>query len=359
MGNNSDAEVQENRVGEVELAVIAGEDTETGEAIPILAEGGVIQTLVTTSDGNALTDALDSVGDATLRVTLDTDDLQSALDQNIEAFGGAPQSAVDVADRINQLFGALASQAGDSLLVDSNNALDVSAATVTVTDDGALAIDAYNGGTLPTEQQSPVGVEDSGGSQIDPATAALEAALASNGGDEFRIQENNTVDVDVIQGNIDSLSADREFTATFRSASVNDGNVAIDAVVSNPGGSGVNVILDVDIVTGGFAELDFATDITIDAAGTGLDEIPDDVGSGTTSTPTVEQGGSYTTNGTTLQTLLPGSVRTGGPATSSGSCSNSSAVLLRPGNSVRYQVTNASGGGAQFAIECNVLEISA
>lgn len=129
-------------------------------------------------------------------------DLASALARNIQQFGGEPQSAVDVADRIDQIFGALSSQGNDSMLVDSNNALDVSAATVTITDDGNLAIaslpepldvsgaevdvdiasqtasplavagtvdvSAYNGGTLPTEQQSPVGVEDSTGTQINP-----------------------------------------------------------------------------------------------------------------------------------------------------------------------------------------------
>lgn len=46
--------------------------------------------------------------------------------------------------------------------------VDVSASTVTVTDDGSLVIDSANQGTLPVEQQTPVGVEDSNGAQVDP-----------------------------------------------------------------------------------------------------------------------------------------------------------------------------------------------
>ena len=95
--------------------------------------------------------------------------------QNLTQVGGEPQSAVDVANKIDKLEDALASVGNDELRVDIGGSgnLDVDLAensfgTITVTDDGSLAISAYNGGTLPTEQQSPVGVEDSNGTQIDP-----------------------------------------------------------------------------------------------------------------------------------------------------------------------------------------------
>lgn len=63
--------------------------------------------------------------------------------------------------------------AGDQPLDVSASEVDVdintqTASPLTVTDDGALAINAYNGTTLPTEQQTPVGVEDSAGTQINP-----------------------------------------------------------------------------------------------------------------------------------------------------------------------------------------------
>jgi hypothetical protein len=76
-----------------------------------------------------------------------------------------------------------------SILKSTDQPLDVSDATVTVTDDGAFTISTNtldpalasnagdqlrvdlennNAGTLPTEQQTPVQVEDSGGTNIDP-----------------------------------------------------------------------------------------------------------------------------------------------------------------------------------------------
>ena len=61
--------------------------------------------------------------------------------------GGESQSAVDVAAVLDALEDALATVGGDNLLVDA-------------------------AATLPTEQQSPVGVEDSQGAQVDPVDAA-------------------------------------------------------------------------------------------------------------------------------------------------------------------------------------------
>lgn len=128
---------------------------------------------------------------------------------DIEQIGGQAQSAVDVADKIDQIEDALASVGTDSLRVTSPNPLDVSGAEVdvginsqtlgslTVTDNGSLSLANYTGGNLPisleaqnvtpltvtddgslniagtvaTEQQSPIQVEDSGGNNIDPAEA--------------------------------------------------------------------------------------------------------------------------------------------------------------------------------------------
>lgn len=109
-----------------------------------------------------------------------------------------------------------------TLLVQEEHPLDVSGAeidvdlnsqtlsAITITDDGSLDINTmpaqtigtWNAGTLsiqeatpldvsgatvPTEQQTPVSVEDSGGTTIDPASEAtlseLSASLASAGGD--------------------------------------------------------------------------------------------------------------------------------------------------------------------------------
>lgn len=116
----------------------------------------------------------------------------NTVTMDLDQIGGQAQSAVDVANKIDQIEDALASVGGDSLLVDSASPLDVSAAEVdvdlatqslaalTVTDDGSLTIDAATQGTLPTEQQTPVGVEDSGGTQIDPAENSTGATATAS-----------------------------------------------------------------------------------------------------------------------------------------------------------------------------------
>jgi len=72
----------------------------------------------------------------------DVTPLSAALNQ----IGGQPQSAVDVAARIDAFAAALGSNGGDLLRV---------------------------------EQQTPVGIEDSGGVQVDPATAGDVAGVES------------------------------------------------------------------------------------------------------------------------------------------------------------------------------------
>jgi hypothetical protein len=69
---------------------------------------------------------------------------------DLDKIGGETQSAVDVANKIDKIEDALTSVGGDQLRVDLEN---------------------YNGGAVPTEQQSPVGVENTAGDQIDPERA--------------------------------------------------------------------------------------------------------------------------------------------------------------------------------------------
>ena len=174
----------------VEQQTPVGVEDTGGNQVDPLAAGdqpfdvsGAVVTI--TDDGNlavaSLPEPLD-VSSAEVDVDLNSQSL-SEVATNLSQIGGTAQSAVDVADKIDQIEDALASVGADSLRVASPNPLDVSAAevdvdvasqslgTVTVDDDGSLAINAYNGGTLPTEQQSPVGVEDAGGNQVDPALA--------------------------------------------------------------------------------------------------------------------------------------------------------------------------------------------
>jgi len=84
-----------------------------------------------------------------LKMALVDDDLDG-LAVDLGQIGGSSQSAVDVANQIDQIQSILSED------------------IITVSDDGNLEIASWNAGTLPTEQQSPVSIEDSTGSQIDP-----------------------------------------------------------------------------------------------------------------------------------------------------------------------------------------------
>lgn len=466
MGNEAPTDAQKNTVQEVELAVLAAEDSETGQTIPVLADEGVLQADIRTSDGEALTDALKSIGGDEVLVQLETDNLGSnldidlaeqtlsQLDVDLSQVGGQAQSAADVANLIDQIQDALVSAGGDELriatpspidasaaevdvdlnsqslsplvvtddgslaisslpepldvsdaevdvdiqsqtlgtltvtddgsfqIVDSTDTvieepLDVSDAVVTVTDDGALAIaslpepidvsgaevdvdlntqslaaltvtddgalvvDDYTGSTLPTEQQTPVGVEDSGGTQVDPLA-----------------QRDLPVGTDTFEGAQQSLAADREYLASYRATGVSDTNTAFQAVIDNPLGSGVTGFVAVEIITGGLAYLNFSEDITKDTTGPTIGTVPKDIMSGTSPSLNVEQGGSYTINGTTLESILPGSDRSGGPAASQGASEViSGALRLEEEDSVLYEVVNQSGGAADFAINVEIVEV--
>jgi len=135
-----------------------------------------------------------------LKIALTAVDV-SSVDQNITEIGGEPQSAVDVANQIDRIEAALASTGGDQLRVDlqNNNAGNL-----------PFTLEANNAGTLAVEQQSPVVIE---GSDDAGNTASIQAeelgtalggtetaiityvaqALAAIGNDQLRVdlQNNN------------------------------------------------------------------------------------------------------------------------------------------------------------------------
>lgn len=99
-----------------------------------------------------------------IEVALVSQDI-SQLTNNIDQIGGADQSAVDIADKIDQLEDALDSVGSDELRV---------------------LLEGNNAGTLPVEQQSPVVIEadDDGGNtsslqaeEIDTSIGGVETAL--------------------------------------------------------------------------------------------------------------------------------------------------------------------------------------
>jgi len=141
----------------------------------------------------ALVDALTSgQADDEVRVALATDLLSGNIDIDI-----AEHSTGDIAVEL----------AADSL----TGNLDVDLAEQT---SGALDV---SGATVPTEQQTPIQLENSSATNIDPATEgtvdaiktaaqALDDALASNATDELRISTPSPIDVSAAEVDVDLTS---------------------------------------------------------------------------------------------------------------------------------------------------------
>ncbi|MCS4157670.1 hypothetical protein [Salinibacter ruber] len=169
-------------VSAVEAAI--GDESTASEQ----ADSGVSATLI--ERVTALVDALTSgQADDELRVALASDLLSGNIDVDIAGQSG-PNLTVELA--------------ADSL----TSGLDVDIAEQT---SGALDV---SGATVPTEQQSPVQLETSGGANIDPATEqtvtaikaaaeALDDALASNGTDEVRVTSPNPLDASAAEIDVD------------------------------------------------------------------------------------------------------------------------------------------------------------
>lgn len=140
-------------------------------------------------DLGELLDALASVATDELRVTE-----AAALEVILESVGGQQQSAVDIAAKIDALEDALASVGSDQLqtalvdragrnlgktrLMDSSETLVDPATESTLSSELSREIATWTAGTLPVEQQTPVGVEDTTGSQVDPLDSSDRTSVS-------------------------------------------------------------------------------------------------------------------------------------------------------------------------------------
>lgn len=150
------------------------------------------------------------------------------------------------------------------------------------------------------------------------------------------------------------LTTGREFVAADRFEGIADGTEVMTLFVGNPEGSGIGVLSAVSFGTGGLAHLDTTNDAAVDTAGTALPHHAK--GGGVTMDATVETGGTYTTSGDTLNTILPGTDRAGGPESSAGARAPSDVRLLHPGEGVEYVATNESGGETDYDVEVAIIE---
>lgn len=235
MGQEGSTDSERNQVDLVEETRVFAVSPD-GEFVPIeVLDDGGLRTALAAADGSRLTDALESQGlDAILvqendpldvsAAEVDVDIATQSLAQvatNLEQIGGQAQSAVDVASRIDSIFAALQSQAGDELRTRVFNTTGTQIDPATAALEGALksedtdefvsrlagadglevqeeALDTavaatdvsiltYLARALNSQDLDEfiTRVTNSSGTQIDPATAALEGALKSNDTDEF------------------------------------------------------------------------------------------------------------------------------------------------------------------------------
>jgi hypothetical protein len=176
------------------------------------------------------------------------DDDVTATD--IDQFGGQPQSAVDVAAAIDAIQDALASVGDDQLRVTAPNALDVSAATV------ETDLTSQTGRNLGKAR-----LMDSSETLIDPATettlSALADALASNAGDQLRVEQQTPIGVEDSTGsqvdpaeNVDGTSTSSSTRSTGEenaaTASVPDGRTNVTAAWDISGAATISIEVSPD-----------------------------------------------------------------------------------------------------------------
>lgn len=222
-------------VGAVESAI--GDETAASQS----ADSTISATLI--ERVTALVDALTS-GQASdeVRVALATDLLSGNIDVDLAAQSTGNVSVELAADSLTGNFDV-------DLAAQTSGALDVSGATV------------------PTEQQSPIQLESSTGTNINPATEgtvdaiktaaqALDDALASNATDEVRVASPSPLDVSAAEVDVDIASQ----TLT---------NVSVELASDSLAGS-----LDVDLanVSSGTLAVEQQTPVKVeDSQGTAID----------------------------------------------------------------------------------------
>jgi len=142
-----------------------------------------------------------------------------------------------------------------------------------------------------------------------------------------------------------------------RFTGIADTNQVTELYCGNPSDSGVDILLSTTIDTGGLAYLNVTDGASIDTSGTTLDTQTKGTGDTADANLVAEYGGTYSTAGTTLNGVAPGSQRTGGPATSNGASESADVRLLQPGDAIVFEAINQSGGAADFSVGASAVEI--
>jgi len=242
---------------------------DNGEYVPItLTSGGKIESAIVADNGARLTDVLETVGDDENRTRIYVEDGAGGITPLSTAQLNQSADASTVV-QVQYIARALNSQGLDefvSRVTDSaGTQIDPLTTAVTASQGGdQVRVDLQNNniGTLPVEQQTPIGVEDSTGTQIDPLN---QSPLSSVGGDELRtdIQASGiqvpTDQQDALEKSNENYGADIENTVTFKLQI--DGYTVVDVVFTNAD-SATDVTVERSWDDNNYFEVDSETGVT-------------------------------------------------------------------------------------------------
>jgi len=229
--------------GDVEVIAYSGGN------LPVVEQGQPTVALVDTSDTE-----IDPAEQGTLESVLT--ELQGSLDVSAVTVPVEQQTAVQLADATDTTISPAEDSTVQDVVNELQNALDVSGATVTVTDDGSLniagTVTVTEASTLAVEQQTPVGLENGAGTQVDPATESTLADVLTE------LQSALDVSGATVTTTTDAADAG-PFTARTTSTST--------TVSVNPGRFGDDTAVHVDATGSGTLTVGVSTD-----GGTTVDE---------------------------------------------------------------------------------------
>lgn len=153
---------------------------------------------------------------------------------------------------------------------------------------------------------------------------------------------------------VDHIEDGNAFAVTHQ-VQLADGSSA-ELVLDN-GTSDTSALIRSIIARGaGFAEIDLKKDTSIDTAGNSEDATPMNIGSGASTSMTVDAGGTYSGGTIILQPMLPG----GSGALGSGvnhSSWESAPAIISSGNSGSIVVTNQTGGTEEYELAIVYVEV--
>jgi len=282
MGQQGSSKSRSNTIDRVEEAVLKGV-TSTGEEVFFeVDDNGELQTVQEAENGARLTDLLATVGTDEARFRLfGEDNTDTLVEANLAALSDSPADA-DVSI-LTYLSRAL-------------NSKDLDEFVTRVTDSAGTQVDPATAALENALKSSDTDefvtrITDTAGAEVDPATAALEAALKSNDADEFvaRITDTTGAEIDPLTDAVTASVAGDEVRVDLQASGVQLPVDQQDALEKSSVNYGTDIETDTEVVlqidgyaTGEvyFNNADTATDLSIEKSWDGNNYEPLDSATG-------------------------------------------------------------------------------